>query len=337
MSLQSWRWKYRRRSRVRGLFIALFVFAMTTFLGWLLIWPGWQARLFGVQAQGVVQDISVCSDSGGGEVALRGVPLLSIQDNVQPTVQFTDRQGQTHVVNDVICGSYGIGEQVTLWYLPSNPTTFSLENDKGTLMLFTILDAPAAAVSLLFVLWLALRFFLLVAVGARAASQGNAYVGGFPQMGGQMGGAPQMWGGQMSGAPQMWGGQVGGGGNHRRGEAVAVDGRWTITLTDAYPSQGEAHASAAPGRYDLMLWLTLYNTSAEPLNFGQTAFRLYDVAGVEYQRVPAIEGSMPGLIQPGSSESAGLAFDVPGTLRQFRLGFYPPAAFTAQANWDIAV
>lgn len=326
MSFQSGRGKYRRRSRVGGLVIALFVFALTTLLGWLFFLPGWQARLFGVQTQGIVQNISDCSssDSGGGGVVLRSIPLVAIQDNVQPTIQFTDRQGHTYVVDDHICGSYGIGEQVTLWYLPSNPSSISLPDDLGTLVVFSVIDALVAGIALLFVLWFVVRSLFLVAVGMRVARQGSVYAGGFPQMGGQIGSAPQMWGGQVSGS-----------GNHQKGETVAVDGRWAITLTGSYPSQGDGPASAAPGRYFLMLWLTLSNTSAEPLNFGQAAFRLYDVAGVEYQRVPAVEGSLPGLIQPGGSASAGLAFDVPGTLRQFRLSFYPPAAFSAQAHWDI--
>jgi hypothetical protein len=31
-----------------------------------------------------------------------------------------------YVLKETWCGDYGVGEQVTVWYLPATPTTFAL-------------------------------------------------------------------------------------------------------------------------------------------------------------------------------------------------------------------
>ncbi|HEY7357100.1 MAG TPA: DUF3592 domain-containing protein [Ktedonobacterales bacterium] len=303
-----------------GLIISLSTFGILVVIGLFLVFPAYQARASGVKTQGVVQGIADCNeDSGGdtgGDAVLPSLPVVDIVDNVQPTVRFTDRQGQTHEVVDSICGNYGIGEQVTLWYVPGHPTTFSLEQDTVTLEVLTGVIAFFGLLSLVFALWVFGRFLLLAVVGARAARQGNVYVGGPPQM---------------VGAP------ISSGVNHRVGEVVPIADRWLLAVTNVYPSQGMATVMAAPGRYYLLVQIALRGISNEPLNFAQATFRLYDAFGAEYQRVPLLEGAAPGFIQPGGQAAATLAFDVPGTLRQFRLSFYPPTSFLAQANWDIVV
>jgi hypothetical protein len=77
------------------------------------------------------------------------------------------------------------------------------------------------------------------------------------------------------------------------------------------------------------------NVFSESLNFTQATFRLYDAFGSECQRVQALESSPPSFIEPGGKATIGLAYDVPGTQRQFRLDFYLPSSFTAQVSWDI--
>src|SRR5579883_1895904 len=112
----------RPRSRLRGLILALVFFSISLVIGWVFVLPGWRARLFGVQTQGTVISVDECtSNDSGGDVVLRVIhPLDDIQDNVQPTVRFTDRQGTRYEVEDSICGNYGIGETVNLWYLPDD-------------------------------------------------------------------------------------------------------------------------------------------------------------------------------------------------------------------------
>ncbi len=316
----------RPRSRLRGLILALVFFSISLVIGWVFVLPGWRARLFGVQTQGTVISVDECtSNDSGGDVVLRVIhPLDDIQDNVQPTVRFTDRQGTRYEVEDSICGNYGIGETVNLWYLPDDPTTFSLEADTGTLVPLTLLVSFFMVVALLLVLWFLLRPFLLLAMVALVSRKGTTFNGGFPQMGGNT---------FNSGFPQMGGGQIVGNDHHRIGEAVLVEGRWQIILTGAYPSQGDERAHPVPGRFYAILPLTLRNVSNEPLSPRQATFRLYDLAGLDYPNVQALKGPMPDLLQPGEAFSFALAYDVPGTLRQFRLSFYPPASFLSQASW----
>ncbi len=167
MLFQRGRVKNRRKSRLGGFFAAIFILAVCLLAGWIFFWPSWQARLFGVQTQGIVRSVKPCPENNS-DVALRSIPFVEIVDHVQPTVQFTDRQGQTHEVVDLICGSYGVGEQVTLWYLPNNPNSISLERDTNTVVIFGIVDVVAIAACLLYIFWLAGRFLFLLVVAARA-------------------------------------------------------------------------------------------------------------------------------------------------------------------------
>jgi hypothetical protein len=110
-------------------------------LVWFTVLPGWRARLFGTQTQGTVISVDQCSsDSDVSDMLLRiSRPGVDIQYNVQPTIRFTDRQGRTYQAVDHLCGNYGIGETVTLWYLLSDPSTISLEDDTGGLLMATII------------------------------------------------------------------------------------------------------------------------------------------------------------------------------------------------------
>lgn len=309
--------KNARLGGLVGLIVALSSLLGCLIAGLFLVFPVAQARLSGVETRGVVTSISDCSD--GGDVALRSIPLVDIVDNVSPTVQFTDRQGHRYVVDDGICGNYGIGEQVTLWYVPSSPTTYSLEGDTVTVTVLSSVIGFFGLFSLLYLLLIGGRFLLLAVAGARAAGQGNVSVYSPVPMGGQMGGVTM------------------GGVNHRMGELVPIAGRWGITFTNAYPSQGTELVRAQPGRFFLLAQLSLRNTANEPLNVAQTAFKLFDAAGAEYHRTQGMEGSLPGFIQPGDQGQVALAYDVPGTLRQFRLSFYLSTSSLSQANWDFTV
>ncbi len=330
--------RIRRRNRrvgsLVGFFISLTTFGILLIVCLFIVFPSVQARLSGVKTLGVVQDISDCNDSsGGGDVALRG--LVDIQDNVQPTIQFTDLHGQSHTVDDGICGDYGIGEQVVLWYLPSNPNAFSLEDDGATLVVLSALTGGVGLVALFFLLIFLGRLVILGIVSSRAGGQNNvAYAASPAPMGGWQMNSPPMMG---SPPPMMGSPSFGANGHHRLGEAVHVGGQWAVTVMNAYPSQGAEMVSAAPGRYYLLLTLTLRNTSREPMSFSQTTFRLSDHVGAEYLRAPLLEGQTPGFVQPGDQVSATLAYDVPGAQRQFQLNFYLATSSLAQATWDIAV
>ena len=342
MSIRIGTIRRRRGGSFVGLILATIFFFVSVVIGGILIFPGMTARLAGVETQGVVRSVDVCPEdnsSDGGDVVLRSIPLDDLQDNVQPTIDFTDLHGQTHEVESVVCGTYGVGEQVALWYLPGHPSTIALDQDTALLVGFGIGLGLVALVCLVFMLFSGGRLLLLLMSASRGLKQQPAYVGGYQPMAGQpqMGGYAQMGGyPPMAGYPQS-GGYPASGVNHRVGELVTVASHWAITLTNVHPSQGSDFTSAAPGRFYLVGQLSLRNTSNDLLNFAQTTFRLTDVAGVEYHRAQTMEGSPPGFIQPGAQVSATVAYDVPGTQRQFRLSLYLPMSSLAQATWDITV
>lgn len=177
-----------KRNLVYGglLLVGAFVFLITLViaLAWVGGSPPWQARLFGVQTQAIVKsiDTTTCSDytlpdpglDGGGFV-LGSLPHAAIENNVLPTVQFTDRQGHGHTVQENYCGNYGVGEQVTLWYVPNDPTTFALAPDTDSDAAFVYGDISVMLLSLLVALVPGIRFLIVMVRGKRANSTGNPY------------------------------------------------------------------------------------------------------------------------------------------------------------------
>jgi hypothetical protein len=158
-----------------------FLICLIIFLVWMANSPQWQARLYGVQTQGVVKSVADdCNrtptdpslDPGmNGGFALRGLlPQASIEQNVLPTIEFTDRQGHHYDLQEDYCGDYGVGEQVAVWYLPAAPTTFALAQDTDS----TLMDVVFPLVGMLLSLLLILASVVLLIIGAvrrrRAAS-----------------------------------------------------------------------------------------------------------------------------------------------------------------------
>jgi hypothetical protein len=319
---------------------AILVLAVPTFFGsgitfiTSIVNPSWPPRLFGVQTQGVVTsvdadacipvydpnpDLPTGSDGGniGGNLALAQLPRLAVQTDVLPTVQFTDRQGHSHELQETFCGTYGVGQQVTVYYLPNDPTTFSLAQDTDAQVVPMYGSIIGMLLSLLALLGSVGSMLVFAALGRRAARKAAL---------------------SSVGSPQTSWGQPGGGKSkpHRLGQAVTVEGRWSVTPTHAYPWQGDARVHPAPGRSYLMLSTTLRNVSREPLSPGQAMFRLYNGLWTEYQRVQTLESPRAGHLQPGASVSLTLAFDVPATQRQFRLSYDSSSSLLTQASWDIA-
>lgn len=307
----------RRGCGLSGLFTGFFLLGMGLLFIWIFIYPTWRARLSGVETQGTVISLDVCEDSGGDMVLQPTHALKALEDNVQPTIRFTDQQGRTHEVGYHFCGSYEIGETIPLWYAPDDPESIFVPQDMVTLTLLTIVLGGMGVVGLLLVLTFGGRFLFLLAAGGRAVFQRASAASYSP---------PQMGANQFSGSK-----------NHRIGQPVTVEGRWSVLPTRAYPSQGDRRATPAPGRYFLMLMITLRNISQEPLYPGQGMFHLYDSIGTEYPRVQVLESPLQGHIQPGGTAALALAFDVAGTQRQFQLSYASSATLLTEASWDIAI
>ena len=122
-----------------------FFISIVFFQTWLSNSPPWQARLYGIQTQGIVKSIDdTCNTTSpdpnldpsfmnGGFVL--GSFKHATEDEVLPTIQFTDRQGHQHLLRENYCGTYSVGQQVTVWYLPANPTTFALTYETDSTMI----------------------------------------------------------------------------------------------------------------------------------------------------------------------------------------------------------
>ena len=116
----------------------------------------------------------------GGFVLGSLFPRVKIENNVLPNVEFTDRQGHRHDVQEDYCGNYGVGEQVTVWYLPTNPTTFALAYETDSTLMDVYIPLIGMLLSSLFIL----GSVVLLVIGAvqrrRDASSGSISRAGSP-------------------------------------------------------------------------------------------------------------------------------------------------------------
>ncbi len=120
---------------------------------WLGI-PAWHVRVSGVQAQGtarLTQSCGTTTDENGN----RGAETFHV------TIQFTDQQGRQHQVGSHWgCNNfYDNGEQISLWYLPNDPSSFLTSGEATWLYIFTALWSVIVLV-LLIVLAIALSYLL---------------------------------------------------------------------------------------------------------------------------------------------------------------------------------
>jgi hypothetical protein len=115
-----------------------------------------------------------------GGFVLGSLPLVKIENNVLPTVQFTDRQGHRYVLQENYCGDYGVGEQVTVWYLPTTPTTFAMVHETDSDVVLVYGNLIGMPVSLLFVLGSVALLVFGAVQGRRAASKGSVSSAGSP-------------------------------------------------------------------------------------------------------------------------------------------------------------
>jgi len=170
----------------------LFFTNLMIFQGWMSGSPPWQARLYGIQTQGVVKSINAdaCNTNSpdpnldpslmNGVFVLGSLPRVKIEQNVLPTIQFSDRQGHRYVVPETFCGDYGVGEQVTVWYLPATPTTFALAYETDSDVGLVYGSIIGMLVSLPFLLASVVLLVIGAVRGWRAARRGSVYSAGSP-------------------------------------------------------------------------------------------------------------------------------------------------------------
>jgi hypothetical protein len=99
-----------------GHLVALGILAIPLFLIGI---PAWQVRAGGVSTVGTATLTASCGESTDAD----GNPT---PETFEVTIQFTDQNGQLHKVGSHwACNNfYNDGEQVSLWYLPGDPSRF---------------------------------------------------------------------------------------------------------------------------------------------------------------------------------------------------------------------
>src|SRR5262249_13636396 len=139
--------RYTLRGVINLLILLLFLLVFvggSVEVGWVGLFPAWQARFSGLKTQGMVKSLSAC-DSGGEDVVLPSLGRGQRINNVTPTIQFSDLQNNhTYDVVNSFCGNYAVGELVTLWYAPSHPTSIFVEQDTILWLIFAIIDGISA-------------------------------------------------------------------------------------------------------------------------------------------------------------------------------------------------
>ncbi len=330
--------KKQRSAGLTGVFITLFLLGMSLLFIAIFAYPSWRARLSGVQTQGTVVSVSDCTDDDSGDTVLHA--MVAYDDNVEPTIQFTDIYGHTDQEQYDICGSYDVGETLTIWYVPSDPSSIFVPADTTSLLFLSIALGTLGAVSLLLLLFFVFRILFVLATGGRVSIWGNPFSRVSPAIAGNLyRNRMVIQGGRvinLSGAPPMMANQFPGSRNHPAWQPATVEGHWWVMPTSARPSQGDERTSAVPGRYFLLLNVTLRNVSQEPRYPSQAMFRLHDSLGTEYSRVQALESPFQASVQPGGTTELTLAFDVPSAQRQFQLNAVSSSTFATEATWDIA-
>lgn len=343
--------RIRRRRPLASLFVSIPFFLVAMLLGYFLVFLPWHARWSGLQTQGTVISTSVCSSDSGGDVVFRPFLAQDSGNSVTAVIQFKDIHGQKQEVSESTCGDYTEGQHVTLWYLPSDPQTFTTDQQLSSTYWIAGLMAFFAVPFVVSLLIIVVRvlFFLFVAlfVSGRRANQpqpafvtpafqpqpyntaynpspayNSPYSPTIPAL------VPPQLAAPASGLP------------YRLGQTAEIDGLCAVTLTRVSTSSGDTRSRPATGYIYLLLGVALRNRSAQPIDaFMAGRFQLADAQGNEYQ--PALLAGtvfyLTGMIQPGDQQDEQLAFNVPLNVRQFHLTFQRDRSGPALATWEINI
>ena len=333
----------RRKSSPIGCLIASLIFACPVVIGSFFLFPTWHARLSGIQTQGTVVSISDCpssSDSSGGDAVARPFqPTVNLSSDVEPTIRFTDQRGQQHEASISTCGTYGVGEILTLWYLPDDPQTIATQDElSSTFLIGGVLAAVFALPLLISLLLLFFRIFpaLFFWLARRRAPppQSALVASAYPAPLAFSSSAPTL----VASAPPV--ASLSTPGIARVGQPVEISGLGTALLKRVLISTGNARSRPQPGSFYLIAQVALRNRSGQPLDaFTAGRFLLWDVPGNEYQSalLPGTVYYITGTIQSGEERSEQLAYSVPASLRQFILTFQQGRFSPPLATWEIMV
>jgi hypothetical protein len=286
---------------------------------WLLA-PAWNVRVFGNQTQGRAIEVQDCGqDDDGNEL-------------YTTTTLFRDTQGQLFAIptGDDCTDSLSPDETLSLWYLPTDPT--STLSDGGAIGLYigTGLWLVVTLVCLWF-FWRATRAFIRACLQIEAfARVGPPVLTALIILALLLTAVKIAPPGRGNGGPAR---------DYHLGETVTARGHWSVTV-----QSGQAPRRGAPQNGDscLQLNISVRNTTNQTLAFNTNQFTLYDpqehaITTTCSVDVPRIRNAA---LTAGMMIEGVIAYNVPGSRQQFYLAFQPDpqdAANVASIFWSFQI
>jgi len=116
---------------------------------------------------------------------------------------------------------------------------------------------------------------------------------------------------------------------------------WTVELVSTKTSTGSlSQTLQKPGDVFLVFVLKVKNISSHEQSISSTvSFTLRDINGQTYHqtRDVAAGATLDGKVEPGSLLQGSIAYEVPGSVKAFRLAFGASLLVPGQVIWNIKV
>jgi len=284
--------------------------------------PNWYLRLAGTEARGRAVHVAACEDGNG----------IGDGPSFQTSVIFQDAQGQLHEIpGDTCTNLYQDGEPLSVWYLPSDPTSTLIGGDNTEFLKFFTGFWLAFALLLGFVFWGFVWDLKQACVRREDFSRLRWMIFGCMLIL-----APVLMAVSLH-PPSTSNPKIGPARDFHPGETVAVDGRWAVIV------QGTQVAPVAAGSLCLEIDVTLRNTTSQALAFEVSQFSLYDAQEQALTTSCPLEDATrlaSVSLAPGQVTRGVLAYQVAASLHQGYLAFQPDQAHATDVGrsfWSLEV
>ncbi len=263
------------------------------------VFPNWYIRLAGTEAPGRAAYVDDCQDDG---------------PTYKTSVIFQDAQGQLHEIpGDTCTNFYQDGEQLSVWYLPNDPTSTLIGGGNAEFLTFL------TGFWLVFTLLLLLFFGIMVWELRKASVREEDFSTFWRLILCCLLILAPVLVAVLLYPPSTPNPKIGPARDFHPGETVSVAGRWAVTV------QGVQVASASAGSLCLEIDITLSNTTPQPLSFDVRQFTLYDAQEQALTTSCSIDATKLANVSlaPGQVIQGALAYRVAASLRQSYLAFQP--------------
>lgn len=123
------------------------------------------------------------------------------------------------------------------------------------------------------------------------------------------------------------------------GDTVTVGKTWQIVVSQPSTSTGEQYLTPKEGNVYLLIPVAFTNaTNQEQSLYGNADWTLKDTAGQKYDPAYITSASPPsGKVEAGGPAKGTLAYEVPASLKEFRLSFEISMFSSGQTIWDLTI